>query len=107
MRRQVGLNYAADVARLSRAAWQGSEPADWKRPGSFLERQVPQWRSAVAEYRQQDGYAHDSLPGIDELCDWLESNPPGRVRSRDRARGHLALMRMGSDVAAGGSPFTD
>ncbi|MGV0991252.1 MAG: phosphotransferase family protein [Mycobacterium sp.] len=76
MRHQVGLNYAADVARLGRAAWEGSELADWKRPGSFLERQVPQWRSSVTAYRQQDGYAHDSLPGVDELCDWLDANRP-------------------------------
>ena len=76
MRHQVGLNYAADVARLGQAAWQGSELAEWMRPGSFLERQVPQWRSAVAAYRQQDGYAHDSLPGVDELCDWLDANRP-------------------------------
>ena len=76
MRHQVGLNYAADVARLGQASWAGSELEAWKRPGSFLERQVPQWRSAANAYRQQDGYAHDSLPGVDELCDWLEANLP-------------------------------
>ena len=76
MRHQVGLNYAADVARLGQATWEGSDLEAWKRPGSFLERQVPQWRSAVAAYRQQDGYAYDSLPGVDELCDWLEANRP-------------------------------
>ena len=76
MRHQVGLNYAADVARLGQAAWEGSELAAWMRPGSFLERQVPQWRSSVAAYRQQDGYDHDSLPGVDELCDWLDANRP-------------------------------
>ena len=77
MRHQVGLNYAADVARLGRADWQGRPLEQWRRPGSFLERQVPQWRSAVAAYRRQDGYAHDSLPGVDALCDWLEANQPG------------------------------
>ncbi len=76
MRHRVGLNYAADVARLGRAPWQGSPLEDWKRPGSFLERQVPQWRSSVAAYRSQDGYVHDSLPGVDELCDWLEARQP-------------------------------
>jgi aminoglycoside phosphotransferase (APT) family kinase protein len=76
MRHRVGLNYAADVARLGQAAWEGSELADWKRPGSFLERQVPQWRSSVTAYRQQDGYDHDSLPGVDDLCDWLEAHQP-------------------------------
>jgi aminoglycoside phosphotransferase (APT) family kinase protein len=76
IRRQVGLNYAADVARLGRAAWQCSPLEQWKRPGSFLERQVPQWRTAVAAYRAQDGYRHDSLPGVDDLCDWLQEHQP-------------------------------
>ena len=76
MRHRVGLNYAAAVARLGRAPWRGSPLATWKRPGSFLERQVPQWRTAVAAYRRQDGYAHDSLPGVDGLCDWLEAHRP-------------------------------
>ncbi|MEI6251580.1 MAG: phosphotransferase family protein [Mycobacteriaceae bacterium] len=76
MRHQVGLNYAADVARLGQVPWRGSPIAEWKRPGSFLERQVPQWRTSVAAYRAQDGYAHDSLPGVDELCDWLEAGAP-------------------------------
>ena len=76
MRHQVGLNYAADVARLGQAAWRGSPLEGWKRPGSFLERQVPQWRTSVAAYRSQEGYDHDSLPGVDELCDWLEAHQP-------------------------------
>ena len=76
MRHQVGLNYAADVARLGQAPWQGSPLEHWKRPGSFLERQVPQWRHVVTAYRQQDGYDHDSLLGVDALCDWLEANQP-------------------------------
>lgn len=76
MRHQVGLRYAAAVAHLGRATWEGSPLEEWKRPGSFLERQVPQWRNAVAAYRQQDGYDHDSLPGVDELCDWLEAHRP-------------------------------
>ena len=55
MRHRVGLNYAGDVARLGQAAWEGSELAEWMRPGSFLERQVPQWRSSVAACRGQEG----------------------------------------------------
>ena len=80
LRHEAGLNYAADVARLGRAEWRGSDLEAWKRPGSFLERQVPQWRSAVERYRQQDGYRYDSLPGVDELADWLEANRPGAYR---------------------------
>lgn len=104
MRHQVGLNYAADVARLGQAPWQGSPLEHWKRPGSFLERQVPQWRNAVGAYRQQDGYAHDSLPGVDDLCDWLEANQPaGYVPGIVHGDIHLnntMLRRATPEVAA-------
>ena len=38
MRHQVGLSYAASLARLGQVAWQGSPLAEIRRPGSFLER---------------------------------------------------------------------
>ena len=104
MRHQVGLSYATAVAQLGQAPWQGSPLETWKRPGSFLERQVPQWRTAVAVYRQQDGYAHDSLPGVDELCDWLEANrPPGYLPGIVHGDIHLnntMLCRDTPEVAA-------
>lgn len=75
-RHEVGLRYAADVAKLGQAQWEGRELAALKRPGSFLERQVPQWRKSMAAYRLQEGYSHDSLPGVDELCDWLDAGRP-------------------------------
>ena len=101
MRHRVGLHYAADVARLGQASWEGSELEAWKRPGSFLERQVPQWRSAVNAYRQQDGYAYDSLPGVDELCDWLEANLPPAGYEPGIVHGdiHLNNTMLRRDVA--------
>ncbi|MCW2687040.1 MAG: putative aminoglycoside phosphotransferase [Mycobacterium sp.] len=75
-RHLVGLSYAADVVKLGQVPWERSPLAAIRRPGSFLARQVPQWRSAVHLYRQQENYAHDSLPGVDELADWLESRRP-------------------------------
>lgn len=104
MRHQVGLNYAADVARLGRAAWQGSPLESWKRPGSFLERQVPQWRTAVTAYRAQDGYDHHSLPGVDDLCDWLEAGIPGDyvpgIVHGDIHLNNTMLRRESPEVAA-------
>lgn len=104
MRRQVGVNYAADVARLGQAVWQGSELEAWKRPGSFLDRQVPQWRSSVAAYRAQDGYAVDSLPGVDELADWLEANQPADYQPGivhgDIHLNNTMLRREAPEVAA-------
>jgi aminoglycoside phosphotransferase (APT) family kinase protein len=104
MRHDVGLNYAADVARLGQASWQGEPLEQWRRPGSFLERQVPQWRNAVAAYRRQDGYAHDSLPGVDELGDWLQANQPGSyspgIVHGDIHLNNTMLRRDTPDVAA-------
>lgn len=104
MRHQVGLNYAADVARLGQAPWRDSPLEQWKRPGSFLERQVPQWRNAVGAYRQQDGYSHDSLPGVDELCDWLDGNRPADyvpgIVHGDIHLNNTMLRRDRPDVAA-------
>ena len=104
LRHQVGLNYAADVARLGQAAWRGSPLADWKRPGSFLQRQVPQWRKAVAAYRSQDGYAFDSLPGVDELADWLEAEAPSAyepgIVHGDIHLNNTMLRRQTPEVAA-------
>jgi aminoglycoside phosphotransferase (APT) family kinase protein len=104
MRHRVGLNYAADVARLGQAAWRGSPLEEWKRPGSFLERQVPQWRQSVAAYRTQDGYAFDSLPGVDELCDWLEAEAPADyepgIVHGDIHLNNTMLSREAPEVAA-------
>ena len=75
-RHDVGVDYAASLAKLGRVPWQGSPLAALKRPGSFLARQVPQFRGFVETYRQQDNYEHDSLPGVDRLGDWLEENLP-------------------------------
>ena len=81
MRHRVGLNYAADVARLSRASWEGSPLAEWKRPGSFWNAKLPQWRSAVAAYRAQDGYDHHSLPGsTNSATGWRPTGQPATCR---------------------------
>jgi aminoglycoside phosphotransferase (APT) family kinase protein len=76
MRHRVGLSFAEGLAALSRVPWEGSPLAAIKRPGSFLERQVPQWRAAMEAYRQQDNYPKDSLPGVDDLADWIELTRP-------------------------------
>jgi aminoglycoside phosphotransferase (APT) family kinase protein len=74
MRHQVGLSYAASLAQLGNVVWEGSPLAELKRPGSFLERQVPQFLRLLESYRH-DGYAPESL-AVGELAEWLESNRP-------------------------------
>ncbi|TFV60310.1 phosphotransferase family protein [Mycobacterium sp. PS03-16] len=75
MRHRVGLSYAASLAHLGNVAWEGSELAAIKRPGSFLARQVPQFLRLLDSYRH-DRYAPDSLPGAGLLADWLDSHRP-------------------------------
>ena len=103
-RHDVGLHYAASLAKLGQVPWEGSPLADLKRPGSFLARQVPQFRGFVEAYRKQPGYAHDSLPGVDELADWLEENrppdsPPG-IMHGDAHLNNVLLRRDRPEVAA-------
>lgn len=73
-RHQVGLSYAASLAQLGNAQWRGKPLAELKRPGSFLERQVPQFLRLLESYRH-DKYAPESL-AVSDLADWLESNRP-------------------------------
>jgi aminoglycoside phosphotransferase (APT) family kinase protein len=73
-RHQVGLSYAASLAQLGNAPWDGSPLAELKRPGSFLQRQVPQFLRLLESYRHEK-YAPESL-AVRELADWLESNRP-------------------------------
>ena len=74
MRHQVGLSYAASLAQLGNVTWEGSPLAELKRPGSFLERQVPQFLRLLESYRH-DRYEPESL-AVGELAEWLESNRP-------------------------------
>jgi aminoglycoside phosphotransferase (APT) family kinase protein len=73
-RHRVGLSYAASLAQLGNVAWEGKPLAELKRPGSFLERQVPQFLRLLESYRH-DGYAPESL-AVGELAGWLENNRP-------------------------------
>jgi aminoglycoside phosphotransferase (APT) family kinase protein len=103
-RHDVGIAYAAGLARLGQVPWEGSALAALRRPGSFLARQVPQFRGFVEAYRQQEGYAHDSLPGVDALADWLEENrPPDAspgIMHGDAHLNNVMLRRDRPEVAA-------
>ncbi len=74
MRHDVGLSYAASLAQLGNVAWAGKPLAELKRPGSFLERQVPQFLRLLESYRH-DRYDPESL-AVTDLAEWLQSNLP-------------------------------
>ncbi|MGV9800765.1 phosphotransferase family protein [Mycobacterium sp. NPDC003449] len=75
LRHRVGLSYAGSLAQLGNAAWENSELAAIRRPGSFLQRQVPQFLRLLESYRHE-GYAPESLSGVADLAQWLETNRP-------------------------------
>jgi aminoglycoside phosphotransferase (APT) family kinase protein len=75
MRHDVGLAYAASLARLGNVEWEGSPLAVIRRPGSFLARQVPQFLRLLESYRH-DAYDPASLPAVAGLAEWLEGNRP-------------------------------
>lgn len=103
MRHDVGLAYAASLARLGNVEWEGSPLAELRRPGSFLARQVPQFLGLLSSYRH-DGYAPESLPAVTELADWLEANrpPDGEpgIMHGDAHLNNVLLRRDRAELAA-------
>ncbi|MDH6197115.1 aminoglycoside phosphotransferase (APT) family kinase protein [Mycobacterium frederiksbergense] len=75
LRHSVGLSYAGSLAELGNVAWENSELAALRRPGSFLARQVPQFLRLLDSYRHEH-YAPESLTGVGQLAQWLEDNRP-------------------------------
>src|SRR6201994_2870109 len=71
-RHDVGLSYAGSLAQLGNAPWEGKPLAELKRPGSFLERQVPQFLRLLESYRHE-AYSPESL-AVTELAEGLEAN---------------------------------
>jgi aminoglycoside phosphotransferase (APT) family kinase protein len=102
MRHQVGLSYAASLAQLGNAPWEGKPLADLKRPGSFLERQVPQFLRLLESYRHER-YSPESL-AVTELAEWLESHRPhdGRpgIMHGDPHLSNVLLRRDKPELAA-------
>ncbi|MCG5434333.1 phosphotransferase family protein [Mycobacterium sp. MYCO198283] len=102
-RHDVGISYATGLARLSRVPWEGSPLAALKRPGSFLERQVPQFRGFLDAYRQQQAY-DDALPDVDALADWLAAHRPADgepcIMHGDCHLNNVLLRRDRPEVAA-------
>ncbi|MBB3754136.1 aminoglycoside phosphotransferase (APT) family kinase protein [Mycolicibacterium sp. BK634] len=102
MRHQVGLNYAADLARLSAAPWQGRPLEQLHRPGSFLARQVPNFLGLLESYRHE-GYRPETLD-VGRLAGWLEDHrpPDGEpgIMHGDAHLNNVLLRRESPEVAA-------
>jgi aminoglycoside phosphotransferase (APT) family kinase protein len=103
MRHRVGLSYAGSLAQLGNAPWQDSELGALRRPGSFLERQVPQFLRLLDSYRH-DRYAPDSLPAVADLAEWLQANRPADaepgIMHGDAHLNNVLLRRETPELAA-------
>lgn len=103
-RHDVGLAYAASLAKLGQVQWEGTPLSSLKRPGSFLARQVPQFSGFLQTYRQQENYSSESLPGVDDLANWLEDRRPADsvpgIMHGDAHLNNVLLHRDRPEVAA-------
>jgi aminoglycoside phosphotransferase (APT) family kinase protein len=103
LRHDVGPAYAASLAQLGRAAWEGTPLAAIRRPGSFLARQVPQFLGLLESYRHE-AYDPGALPEVTELATWLEANRPGDgepgIMHGDAHLNNVLLRRDRPELAA-------
>lgn len=102
MRHDVGLSYAASLALLGNVEWEGSPLSELKRPGSFLQRQVPQFLRLLESYRHEH-YAPESL-AVTDLAEWLGANcpPDGKpgIMHGDPHLSNVLLRRDKPELAA-------
>jgi len=99
LRHDVGLSYAASLARLGNAAWEGSPLGAIRKPGSFVARQVPQFVGLLQSYRH-DAYDPESLRGVGELASWLaEHQPPDGAPGIMHGDCHLSNVMLRHDRA--------
>jgi aminoglycoside phosphotransferase (APT) family kinase protein len=103
MRHDVGLAYAASLARLGNVEWEGSPLGAIRRPGPFLARQVPQFLGLLERYRH-DAYDPASLSAVVELAEWLEANRPEEgapgIMHGDAHLSNVMLRRDRPELAA-------
>ncbi|OBB15996.1 aminoglycoside phosphotransferase [Mycolicibacterium setense] len=103
LRHRVGLSYAGSLAELGNVAWENSELAAIRRPGSFLARQVPQFLGLLDSYRHEH-YSPDTLTGVRELAQWLEDTRPADaepgIMHGDAHLNNVLLRRDTPELAA-------
>jgi aminoglycoside phosphotransferase (APT) family kinase protein len=78
--RQIGLHMADAIAALGAVDHVAVGLADFGKPSSFLERQVPRWMGELESYAELDGYPGPEIPHLDEVGSWLDANRPAEWR---------------------------
>jgi aminoglycoside phosphotransferase (APT) family kinase protein len=76
VRREMGLEAAGALARLSRIDPASVGLSDFGKPEGFLERQVARWMSELESYSRHENYPGPQIPGIDDVAAWLERHRP-------------------------------
>lgn len=76
IRHESGLAIARALAELGEVDPTDTPMTRYQRSGSFLARQVDQWRAQLHSYTEQFAHPADSLPHIDLTAEWLLTNQP-------------------------------
>jgi aminoglycoside phosphotransferase (APT) family kinase protein len=79
-RREFGLSVVDGLLELGTVDHVQVGLADFGKADGFLERQVPRWHKDLQGYREIPEYPHDSLPGIDDVADWLAKRTPSLMQ---------------------------
>lgn len=98
------LDLGRAAARLGRLDPEAIGLGGLRRPGPFLERQVPRWTAQLASYREVPGYDPGGLPDVAAAGDWLERHRPPEpepgVMHGDLHLNNVLLHRTEPRVAA-------
>lgn len=76
LRHGAVLDVARAAARLGRLDPAAVGLDGLRRPGPFLERQVPRWTAQLASYSEVPGYDPGDLPDVAVAADWLTRHRP-------------------------------
>lgn len=104
LRNRMGLEIVDTLAAIGEVDHRAVGLGGFGRPDGFLERQVGRWLAELESYRELDGYAGGTLPGVDMIADWLErrrpaSWTPGLIHG-DYHLANVMYSRQGPEVVA-------
>ena len=80
LRRQTAYALVDALAALARVDPERAGLSDFGRPENFLERQVDRWLSLMEKHRSHPDYGDRTLPGWNEVADWLRAKRPQMQR---------------------------
>jgi aminoglycoside phosphotransferase (APT) family kinase protein len=105
MRRRMGFALVDGALALGRVNHLSVGLGDFGKSDGFLARQVPRWRSLLDSYRDyQEWPGPNSIPGINEVADWLTRNMPAHftpgLLHGDHHLANVMYRKDGPELAA-------